>query len=110
MKIFPRGEVLPKISKRLSEQIKDKTVHIHWGELWEFVAFAKANRASDCARIASRYAHDFGTFGQVSLGESIPHRSHLFPVAERLTHAERAKSGASPLEKGSRKVYDFITN
>jgi DNA invertase Pin-like site-specific DNA recombinase len=50
-------------------EIKDKTVSIHWGELWDFVAFAKANRDTDCARIASRYAHDFGTFGQVPLGE-----------------------------------------
>jgi hypothetical protein len=50
-------------------KIKDKTVSIHWGELWDFVAFAKANRDTDCARIASRYAHDFGTFGQVPLGE-----------------------------------------
>ena len=50
-------------------EIKDKTIHMHSGEIWDFVAFAKANRETDCARIASRYAHDFGTFGQVPLGD-----------------------------------------
>jgi hypothetical protein len=43
-------------------------------------------------------------------------RSRRFPAqsgrtlrVQVTTHAVRAKSGASPLEKGSRKVYDFIT-
>jgi hypothetical protein len=61
-------------------EIKDKTVHIHWGELWEFVAFAKANRDTDCVRIASRYAHHIPDFASVSLGDPTGSRTPLLTL------------------------------
>ncbi len=35
--------------------IQDKSVSIHWGDLWDFALAAKGERISDCRRIALRY-------------------------------------------------------
>jgi hypothetical protein len=36
--------------------IQDKSISIHWGDLWDFALLAKGERISDCRRIASAYS------------------------------------------------------
>ena len=49
-------------------EIKDKTVSIRWGDLWDFTVSAKGGRISDSNRIASRYDFPISKFANVPVG------------------------------------------
>ena len=54
-----------------NSEIKDKTVSIHWGELWDFVASAKGGSGLPSASFASQNSPRISNFANVSLGELI---------------------------------------
>jgi len=50
-------------------EIKEKTVSIHWGELWDFVAPAKGGSGLPCSDFASQNTLLISNFANVSLGD-----------------------------------------
>ena len=58
-----------------NSEIKDKTVSIHWGELWDFVASAKGGSGLPSASFASQNSLLISNFANVSLGDPTESRT-----------------------------------
>ena len=61
-------------------EIKDKTVHIHWGELWEFTASAIGGKEIDSAILASAKSLLSLENENVSIGDPTGNRTPLSSV------------------------------
>ena len=59
-------------------EIKDKTIHMHSGEIWDFVASAKGGSGLPSASFASQNSPLISNFANVSLGELIIHFARTF--------------------------------
>jgi len=70
-------------------EIKDKTVSMRWGDLYDFTAAVRARRDSDCQNIAKRYSLTLSNFSNVCLGVFIVPSSHLFSK-QMMYHARSA--------------------
>ncbi len=58
-------------------EIKDKTVSIHWGELWDFVASAKGGSGLSSASFALQNSPLISNFANVSLGDLTENRTPI---------------------------------
>ena len=64
-------------------EIKDKTVSIHWGELWDFVASAKGGSGLPSASFASQNSPLISNFANVSLGDPTGDRTRITGLKSR---------------------------
>jgi DNA invertase Pin-like site-specific DNA recombinase len=60
-------------------EIKDKTIHMHSGEIWNFVASAKGGSEQHSADFCSKNPLHISNFANVSLGAFILPNQNLFP-------------------------------
>ena len=58
--------------------LKDKTVSMRWGDLYDFTAAARARRHSDAAHIAKQYAFDMTDLQNVTSGALIMRFARTF--------------------------------
>jgi hypothetical protein len=59
-------------------EIKDKTIHMHSGEIWNFVASAKGGSEQHSADFCSKNPLHISNFANVSLGAFILPNQNLF--------------------------------
>ncbi len=64
-------------------EIKDKTISIHWGELWDFVASAKGGSGLPSASFHSENSHLISNFANVSLGDPTGNRTLIIGLKTR---------------------------
>ncbi len=64
-------------------EIKDKTVSIHWGELWDFVASAKGGSGTHSADFCSKNPLLISNFANVSLGDPTGNRTPINGLRSR---------------------------
>ena len=64
-------------------QIKEKTVSIHWGELWDFVANAKGGSGLPSASFHSENSLLLSNFANVSLGDPTGNRTRITGLKSR---------------------------
>ncbi|MBI2627745.1 recombinase family protein [Candidatus Nomurabacteria bacterium] len=58
-------------------EIKDKTIHMHSGEIWDFVASAKGGSGLPSASFASQNSPLISNFHNLSLGDSTGNRTQI---------------------------------
>ena len=64
-------------------EIKDKTIHMHSGEIWDFVASAKGGSGLPSASFASQNSHLISNFANVSLGDPTGNRTRITGLKSR---------------------------
>ena len=64
-------------------EIKDKTVSIHWGELWDFVASAKCGSGLHSADFWNKNPLAISNFANVSLGDPTGNRTRITGLKSR---------------------------